>query len=73
MLYRLYDIPNWLFGTIVIFAFVSFAIGGLYVTHKRLGVNNNDQLEANGIISAYFGAVVAFYGITLGLISVGAW
>jgi Kef-type K+ transport system membrane component KefB len=73
MLYRLYDIPNWLFGTIVIFTFVSFAIGGLYVTHKRLGVYNKDQLEANGIISAYFGAVVAFYGITLGLISVGAW
>jgi Kef-type K+ transport system membrane component KefB len=73
MLYRLYDIPNWLFGLIVIFTFVSFAIGGLYVTHKRLGVYNKDQLEANGIISAYFGAVVAFYGITLGLISVGAW
>jgi Kef-type K+ transport system membrane component KefB len=73
MLYRLYDIPNWLFGMIVIFTFVSFAIGGLYLTHKRLGVYNKDQLEANGIISAYFGAVVAFYGITLGLISVGAW
>jgi Kef-type K+ transport system membrane component KefB len=73
MLYRLYDIPNWLFGLIVIFTFVSFAIGGLYVTHKRLGVYNKDQMEANGIVSAYFGAVVAFYGITLGLISVGAW
>jgi Kef-type K+ transport system membrane component KefB len=73
MLYRLYDIPNWLFGLIVIFAFVSFAIGGLHLTHKRLGVYNKDQLEANAIIAAYFGAVVAFYGITLGLISVGAW
>jgi hypothetical protein len=73
MLYRLYDIPNWLFGSIVIGTFVAFAIGGLRLTHKRLGVYNKDQLEANGIISAYFGAVVAFYGITLGLISVGAW
>jgi Kef-type K+ transport system membrane component KefB len=73
MLYRLYDIPNWLFGMIVIFVFVSFAIGGLYITHKRLGLYNKDQLEANAIISSYFGAAVAFYGITLGLISVGAW
>jgi Kef-type K+ transport system membrane component KefB len=73
MLYKLYDIPNWLFGLLVICVFVAFAIIGLRITHKRLGVYNQDQMEANGVITAYFSAIVAFYGITLGLISVGAW
>jgi hypothetical protein len=49
---------------------------GLWATHsvitRRLGPDH-DFGEHNTSVSIFFGACVGLYGITLGLISVGAW
>jgi hypothetical protein len=68
-----YDIPNSLFGALTVGVVVLFALLGLALTHKSLGRYNTDQVEANSLVSAFFSGSVGLYGITLGLISVGAW
>ena len=72
-MYWVYDLPNWLFGVLSVAAFVTIGVGGLCSTRgwaKRLhGVDRSH----NDIVSFYFAAVTVFYGITLGLLAVGAW
>jgi Protein of unknown function (DUF4239) len=45
----------------------------LLATRSYSARRSRHVLESNDIVSFYFGAVVSFYGITLGLISVGVW
>lgn len=68
----LYALPNWLFGTMVVAAFVVFSLAGQILTrrfvHRWLG--NEDH---NDIVGQFLSASGVFFGITLGLLSVGAW
>lgn len=68
----LYDLPNSLFGTIVVGAFVAFALLGQVLTrsfvHRWLGGD-----EHNDFVGHFLSASGVFFGITLGLLSVGAW
>ncbi len=70
--YWVYDLPNWLFGLLTIAAFVAFSIIGLRIS-RRLVVRFFSQHSNNDVVSAYLAAVGVFYGITLGLISVGTY
>ena len=39
-MYWVYDLPNWLFGTLTVGVFVAFGLAGLYLTRswmRRLG------------------------------------
>lgn len=73
MLYWLYDLPSYQFAAVVVGTFIAFGVAGLHLvrwwTRRRVG----HRPEPNDTISYYFGALVGFYGITLGLISVGVW
>jgi Protein of unknown function (DUF4239) len=75
-MYWVYDLPNWLFGLLTVSTFVLLTIVGFEVTH-RLGKSYFSQHERaperNSMVGQFFGASVGLYGITLGLISVGAW
>ena len=73
MLFWLYDVPTWQFAGIVIGAHILFGVLGLLLTRFLMGLRRGRVIEANDIVGFYFGAVVGFYGITLGLISVGVW
>lgn len=68
----LYTLPNWLFGTIVVAAFVAFSLAGQILTrryvHGWLGDDHN-----NDLVGQFLSASGVFFGITLGLLSVGAW
>ena len=73
MMYWVYDLPNWLFGLYTVAAFLAFGGIGLWITEWYFGYRTKPRHEANEVVSYYFTAIVGFYGITLGLVSVGTW
>ena len=72
-LYWLYDLPNWLFGTIVICFFTAYALLGLFTTRGFVRRQHRQDHSHNDIVSYFLAAVTVFYGITLGLLAVATW
>lgn len=72
-LYWLYDLPNWLFGTIVILFFLAYGLVGLFTTRKFVRRQHMQDHSHNDIVSYFLAAVTVFYGITLGLLAVATW
>jgi Protein of unknown function (DUF4239) len=72
-MYWIYDLPNWLFGVLVIAVTVAVGLGGLYATRKWVRQVHGDRHSHNEIVGYYLGAVCVFYGITLGLLAVATW
>lgn len=73
MMYWVYDYSNITFAIATVATFVAFGILGVLVTRWYLGRQQGDVSDENDVVSFYFSAIVGFYGITLGLISVGVW
>jgi hypothetical protein len=71
-MYWVYDLPNWVFGSLIVGFFVGFAVIGLAV-HRRFVLKIFGCHSHNDLISYYLAAVGVFYGITLGLISVATY
>jgi hypothetical protein len=72
-MYWIYDLPNWMFGTLTVGVFVAIGVVGLYLTRgwvKRLHLVDHSH---NDIVGFYLAGVTVFYGITLGLLAVGTW
>ncbi len=72
-MYWVYDLPNWLFGLLCITAFILLGAAGLYATRGFVRRVHREDHSHNDIVSYYLAAVTIFYGITLGLVSVGTW
>ena len=72
-MYWLYDIPTWLFGLISIVFFNAIGLGGLFLTRTWVRKQHKVDHSHNDIVSYFLAAVTVFYGITLGLLAVGAW
>ena len=72
-MYWVYDISSLNFALFTLAAFVAFGVLGLLATRWYMGRRTRNVLQSNDIVGFYFGAIVGFYGITLGLISVGVW
>lgn len=72
LIYRLYDAPSWLFGSVVVGAFVVFALTGQVVVRRFLPRWFGEK-DYNDIVGEFLSASGVFFGITLGLLSVGAW
>lgn len=72
-LFWLYDLPNSLFAAVVISSFVSFALFGQRFTRRWVKRIPGNDGRYNELITATVATVGVFFGITLGLISVGAW
>jgi hypothetical protein len=68
----LYEFPNWLFCSTVIAVFVGFALGGQAIVRRFLPRWFGDK-DYNDIVGQFLSASGVFFGITLGLLSVGAW
>lgn len=73
MFYWIYDLPNWLFGALTVLAFCAFGIMGLVATRRWVPSLHHADHSHNDIVGFYFGGVTVLYGITLGLLMVGAW
>lgn len=72
-MYWVYEISNFKFALLTVATFVAFGVAGVYGTRWLLGRRRSHVIAENDIVGFYFAAIVGFYGITLGLISVGVW
>ncbi len=72
-LYWVYDLPNWLFGLLCIAFFMLLGLAGLFITRRFVRRVHREDHSHNDIVSYYLAAVTIFYGITLGLVSIGTW
>lgn len=72
-MYWIYDLPNVVFGMFTITTFIVFGLLGLLAARHFLAKRWAHRRAQNEVVSYFFAAVGALYGITLGLISVGAW
>ena len=68
----IYSINVWLFCALAIAAWVVFSLAGLFLTRGLVARLWAGQPH-NDIVSFFLAAVGVFYGISLGLIAVGAW
>lgn len=73
MFYFVYDLPNWLFCMLCVCAAITIAVGGMLVTRPLVRMLLGEGSGNNDIVSYFLSACGVFYGITLGLIAVGAW
>jgi hypothetical protein len=71
-LHWLHSLPEWEFCLIVVFTFVAVAVGGQMATRPLLRRWFGGS-EYNDMVGHFLSAFGVLYGITLGLISVGAW
>lgn len=73
MIYWMYELPTWLFGTVIVSAFtvVPPLLLMLAQPHIRRRLSLNE--ETNGIVGVYFSSACVFYGLLLGFIAVNTW
>jgi hypothetical protein len=64
--------PDYLFGLLVILFAILIGVGGLLLTRNYVATLHRVYLS-NEVVSYYLGTLAVFYGIMLGLISVGVW
>ncbi len=72
-LYWVYDIPGWLFATLVISTCISIGLVGHRLTARWVRRILGNSGEYNDLVYTTLATVGVFFGITLGLISVGTW
>jgi Protein of unknown function (DUF4239) len=72
-LYWIYDIPNWLLAIMIIGTSVGVALVGQRLTHRWVKRIVGNEGTYNDLVNTTLATVGVFFGITLGLISVGTW
>ena len=71
-MYWVYSLPNWLFELLTVGLFVAFSLAGVFSTRawvRRLHV----QRSHNDIVGFYLAGMTVLYGVSLGLLAIGAW
>lgn len=71
--YWIYDLPNGLIFLIISLISLFFSVGGQFIFAPILKKLKVDHDQHNEMISFYLATLGVFYGITLGLVAVGAW
>ena len=69
----LYNLPTWLFALLTMSGFVSLALVGLRLIHRRLNAGTLANLIDNGTVGWFFSGVTVLYGLLLGLLTVATW
>lgn len=69
----LYNLPTWLFALLTLSGFVSLALVGLRLIHRRLNAGTLATLIDNGTVGWFFSGVTVLYGLLLGLLTVATW
>ncbi len=73
-MYWVYDLPNWLFGLLTVVVFVAIGLAGLYLTRRWVErIHHHGQHSQNDIIGFYMAGVTVLYGVSVGLLAIGAW
>ncbi len=71
--YWIYDLPNWQFFIICMLAFISFSLLGAFLFRRFFEGWMDLKAANNEVIGNFLSVSGLFYGITLGLISVGTF
>lgn len=71
-MYWVYDLPNWLFELLTVLLFVSFGVGGVLASRRRMR-DIHFQRSYNDIVGFYLAGITVLYGVTLGLFAIGVW
>ena len=71
--YWIYDLPNWQFFMVCMLAFISFSLLGAFLFRQFFENWMGLKAEHNEVIGNFLAVSGLFYGITLGLISVGTF
>ena len=72
-MYWVYDLPNWLFGTLTVVVFVAIGLAGLYLTRGWMRRLHHAEHAFNDIVGFYMAGVTVLYGVSVGLLAIGAW
>ena len=72
-MYWLYDLPIWVFGPLTVAVFVAIGLAGLYLTRNWVQRVHRAEHTSNDIVGFYMGAVAVLYGVSVGLLAIGAW
>lgn len=72
-MYWVYDLPNWLFGSLTLVVFVAFGLVGLYLTRDWVRRLHQGDHAYNDIVGFYMAGVTVLYGVSVGLLAIGAW
>lgn len=72
LMFELYDAPSWLLGAMIVGAFVVFALTGQFAVRRVLPRWFGGK-DYNDVVGQCLAASGVFFGITLGLLAVGAW
>jgi hypothetical protein len=72
-LFWVYDIPGVVFAGLVMLSFVTFAVVGQRLSRRWIKRIAGNDGKYNELVGTTLATVGVFFGITLGLISVGAW
>jgi hypothetical protein len=71
-MYWVYNLPNWLFGLLTVVLFVAISLAGIFCTRSWIrGMHR--QLSHNDIVGFYLAGLTVLYGVSLGLLAIGAW
>lgn len=71
--YWVYDISNVTFCLLLVAVAIAFGVGGLVLTRGTVRKIFGPPPGCNDLVSYFLSATGVFYGITLGLIAIGAW
>lgn len=72
-IYWIYNLPNWLFGILTLAVFVAFGLAGLYLTRRWVRRLHHVDHSYNDIVGFYMAGVTVLYGVSVGLLAIGAW
>lgn len=71
-MYWVYSLPNWFFEVLTVAFFMLFSVAGTLLTRKRIK-RIHVVRSCNDIVGFYLAGLTVLYGVTLGLLAIGAW
>jgi Protein of unknown function (DUF4239) len=72
-MYWVYDLPNWVFGSLTVALFVVIGLAGVYLTRDWVRRMHHREHAYNDIVGFYMAGVTVLYAVSVGLLAVGAW
>jgi hypothetical protein len=69
----IYDISTWLLVLLSILSCSIFGVGGMLLSRRWVRKLHRTECSQNDVVSYFLAAASVFYGVTLGLITVGVW
>lgn len=69
----IHDLPEGLLCVLVVGAFVTVALAGMFALRGRVRKMVSDPHRHNDLVGFFLAGICVFYGLLLGLVAVGAW